>query len=249
MSIADKLTTIAENQQAVYDAGYAQGQSQGGGGGGYDQGFEAGKQSQYNTFWDMFQQNGTRTNYRYAFYNTPWDDANFNPKYPLKIVGNAEYAFVGTTFVWADKVLEVDLSQAASLFWSFRNNQFTRLGKCDLSSATNVNGTFSILPNLVEIEEIVSRADLPWDGTFYMCQNLESITFSGVIGSNGLNFANSTRLNKASIASIINALSTTTSGLSITLSKTAVTNAFGSTTATEWTTLIGTKSNWTISLV
>ena len=29
MSIAEKLTTIAENQQAVYDAGYAKGQAEG----------------------------------------------------------------------------------------------------------------------------------------------------------------------------------------------------------------------------
>lgn len=33
MSIAEKLTTIAENQQKVYDAGYAAGQAEGGGGG------------------------------------------------------------------------------------------------------------------------------------------------------------------------------------------------------------------------
>ena len=32
MSIAEKLTTIAENQQKVYDAGYAAGQAEGGGG-------------------------------------------------------------------------------------------------------------------------------------------------------------------------------------------------------------------------
>ena len=33
MSIAEKLTTIAENQQKVYDAGFTAGQAQGGGGG------------------------------------------------------------------------------------------------------------------------------------------------------------------------------------------------------------------------
>ena len=32
MSVAEKLTTIAENQQKVYDAGYAAGQAEGGGG-------------------------------------------------------------------------------------------------------------------------------------------------------------------------------------------------------------------------
>ena len=49
MSIADKLTTIAENEQRVYDAG---------------------KQAQYDEFWDDFQKNGTEyMYYGYAFAN------------------------------------------------------------------------------------------------------------------------------------------------------------------------------------
>ena len=46
MSIADKLTTIAENEQKVFDAG---------------------KQAEYDEFWDSFQSKGTRKDCQYLF--------------------------------------------------------------------------------------------------------------------------------------------------------------------------------------
>jgi hypothetical protein len=78
---------------------------------------------------------------------------------------------------------------------------------------------------------------------------------SGVIGKD-VSFGNSDKLTHDSIASIINTLSATTAGQSVTFSVTAVNNAFetssgaadGSTSA-EWNALVATKSNWTISLV
>jgi hypothetical protein len=75
---------------------------------------------------------------------------------------------------------------------------------------------------------------------------LEELYCEGTLDITGLNLKDSTKLNKASIESIISVLSTTTTGLSITLSKTAVNNAF---TTDEWNALIGTRTNWTISLV
>ena len=91
---------------------------------------------------------------------------------------------------------------------------------------------------------------------FTNCFQLQNLTIEGIIGQNGFNVQWSTKLSKASITSIINALSETTSGLTVTLSKTAVNNAFETSagaadgsTSEEWTTLEGTKTNWTISLV
>lgn len=91
--------------------------------------------------------------------------------------------------------------------------------------------------------------------TFQNCTALKHITAVGTIAVS-LDIHWSTGLTKASIESIVNALSTTTSGLSITFSKTAVNKAFetaegannGSTSA-EWTALANTRSNWTINLV
>ena len=59
MTIAEKLQTIAENEQKVY---------------------EAGVKSEYDRFWDIMQANGTRTNYARAFYGEGWRTETFLPK-------------------------------------------------------------------------------------------------------------------------------------------------------------------------
>ena len=72
MSIAEKLTAIAENEQKVFDAG---------------------KKAEYDRFWDSFQNNGNRQNYSYAFSmgsnwaGGGWDDDLYNPKYPISVNG------------------------------------------------------------------------------------------------------------------------------------------------------------------
>jgi hypothetical protein len=91
--------------------------------------------------------------------------------------------------------------------------------------------------------------------SFTGCTNLKNVVFEGTLGQNGLNLQWSSKLSKASIESIINALSSTTSGLSVTLSKEAVQKAFETSegandgnTSDEWLNLIATKNNWTITL-
>jgi hypothetical protein len=63
-----------------------------------------------------------------------------------------------------------------------------------------------------------------------------------------LNMSGSRALTNESIQSIIDGLSSTENGKTLTLSQTAVNNAFGGSDTTEWLTLIATKPNWTISL-
>ena len=81
------------------------------------------------------------------------------------------------------------------------------------------------------------------------------IKYNGNTIASSLDMKSCTLLSKASITSIINALSSTTSGLTVTLSKTAVNTAFETesggadgSTSQEWLALATTKSNWTISL-
>ena len=63
MSIAEKLTTIAENEQRV---------------------FEAGKSAEYNRFWDNYQSNGARRGYINGFgARNCWNMEIYNPKYPI----------------------------------------------------------------------------------------------------------------------------------------------------------------------
>lgn len=72
MSIAEKLTTIAENQQKVFDAGI---------------------KSEYDRYWDTFQADGTRRNYWGAFSLWFWTEEILKPKYPLIVSENGTYMF------------------------------------------------------------------------------------------------------------------------------------------------------------
>jgi hypothetical protein len=80
MSVAEKLTTIAENQQKVFDAG---------------------ARSEYDRLWDALQMNGTRTVYAIGFAGHCWTDDVFDPKYPITATTNATYMF------WNSRITEI----------------------------------------------------------------------------------------------------------------------------------------------
>ena len=280
MSIAEKLTTIAENQQRVFDAGrnsggggYDEGYSNGYESGyieGYDSGFnegydsgywsgyDEGQTAEYDRFWDSFQQNGNRTDYQMAITGFWCNPVIFYPKYDIRPKGNATqmiYNWNKTPSIDLSARLEecgvvLDTSEVTNAQYLFGyGTQFTRLPAVDLQKATQANWVFYGCNNLVTIDKITVSAttgiEPDWFGT---CYALENVTFDGVIGKS-ISFSACTKLSKASIESVINHLSTTTNGLTATFTRTSVTNAFGSTTASAWTTLVNSKSNWTISLV
>ena len=88
MSISEKLTTIAQNMQGVYNKGFADGYSDGeevGWSDGYDigytdghrDGYMQGDQDTYNAFWNGFINDNQRTDYSYAFAN--WSHSQIIP--------------------------------------------------------------------------------------------------------------------------------------------------------------------------
>ena len=86
MSIADKLTTIAENEPKVY---------------------EAGKAKERDEWWENFQNGGKRTAYNYAFYSMYWTDDIYHPKYPI-YTKNANSMFDNSLIT--DTIVDVDVS-------------------------------------------------------------------------------------------------------------------------------------------
>jgi hypothetical protein len=226
------LDDMAAGVGEVYNAGFEAGQNSGGGGGdteaAYNEGFADGKQAEYDAFWDEFQKDpnypdGNRGHYSYAFAYGGWNDKNYNPKYPI------EYSSangISNMFTWNTKVKDtkVPIKFYGNGGNAFANSSIKRIPKLIFSGATNVSNMF------------------------LGCTKLEELYCEGELTINGLDLSACTKLNKASIESVIGVLSDTTSGLSVTLSKTAVLNAFGS-LDDEWTTVAGSKLNWTINLV
>lgn len=278
MSIAEKLTTIAENQQRVFDAG----RNSGGGGGDYDSGYnegysngydsgysegydlgssegydsgyfsgyDEGQAAEYDRFWDAFQRNGELTNYTHAFAGLGWTAENLRPKYPVRPTGWIERMFFKNQAAEPLANGEFDFSQAIDCRYMFAEAAAERIGFIDLSGCNELTYPFYYLPFLHTIDTLKLRNDgsQTFTGDWMYTDNLENLTIEGTFG-NDVSFWCCGKLSKASITSIINHLSTTASGKTLTLKQAAVTNAFGSTTASAWTTLVNSKKNWTISLV
>ena len=139
MSISDKLTTIAENEQKVY---------------------EAGEKSEYDKFWDTFQNYGEPMKYHYTFSGAHWNDTTFKPKY--NIVFNSQdsnYMF------WDSRVTEinVDIDTRNSSGWHQIAYSATRLKK---------------------IQKVILKEDgsQSSNAPFSSASRLEYIRFEGKIG-------------------------------------------------------------------
>lgn len=252
MTIAEKLQLIAENEQKIYNAGKASSDA-----------YATGKQAQYDEFWDTYQRNGTRMDYNYAFGGMGWTNTIFKPKYDIiPGVGNCGFGIFYYSGLSGDLAkllehngIELNTSQASllqNLFIGCYN--ITKVPEINATGATTLRNAFSGCNNLQTIEKLILKSDGSQDLTtsFAYCRSLENITIEGVIGFNGTDFSACTKLSGASLLSIVRALSTTTSGYTITLSKTAVDNAKASDLGqflTAWENLLANRTNWTINLV
>jgi flagellar biosynthesis/type III secretory pathway protein FliH len=267
------------NTDGSYDEGYADGFEAGKAEGGnaeeaYEQGVADGKKAEYDAFWDDFQDNGNRTDYENAFYGMGWTAKSLRPKYPIKIVGAGTNVFrhcffkmgIAAVVEERNKLLDIshisiDVSEATTCSQMFANARVTGATLIFSEKITSLTYAFNKGNGGeiagMKITLLVPNPNCNWSNAFDYHRVQELNLLEGtVIGTNGFNVKWATALPHDSIVSIVNALSTTTSGLSITLSKTAVNSAFetssgakdGSTSA-ECTALVATRSNWTISLV
>lgn len=206
-----------------------------------DEAFEAGKQAEYEAFW-----NSALTDFydgTYAFSGRPWTDATFRPPKKLTLQQNCNGCFYASRMT--DIMPYVEFGKVTSLYQAFESSKIKQIPYIDCSNVESLSKSFNSA-NIESIDGLTVAASTRYSSVFNYATNLKHVIFSGTIGQNGLSLADSTLLDKESITSIINALSATTSGLSVTLSATAVNNAF---TTDEWNTLIATKPNWTISLM
>jgi hypothetical protein len=220
-------------------------------------GTDTGGKSYYDEFWDNFQDYGKRVFYGHAFRNSSFE--YIRPKYKVRVsernsAANLFYYSVSLKKVEAEyfdfSQLPFGLYSGEGLSSTFNTcSALTEIEDVGLSPSIGYAHTFAWCPNLKTIAKITVDENTAYSNTFNNCFALENLTIEGVIGQDGFNVQWSTKLSKASIISIINALSTTASGKSVTLSKVAVESAFGSTASEEWISLITARSNWTINLV
>lgn len=192
-------------------------------GGSYEQGVEDGKKSERDRFWDIYQDYGNRRDYRNAFFGAEWVDEIYDPQYAIVCDGaktNSDmFGFSSIT----DTLVPIDLSKNTSV------------------SAQIFRGT----SNLKTIRELRLHEGLTYSSWFNQATALENIVIVGTIGAD-FDIHWSTKLSEASGLSIINALSTTTSGLTVTLPSAWKTTYIANHGQTVFDNLMATKSNWTI---
>ena len=227
MSIAEKLTTIAQNQQRVYDSG---------------------KEAEWNTLWDAIQRGGSiPAEVTGLFYGSVWNDNTFKPKHNIVTKTAVQYMFMNSQITDLKGILEsrgliLDTSAGNNFYSTFQGSTITRIPVLNMANATNVTSTFYNCKQLVSIEKMIVSNSVTFKNAFYNCSSLEELIIDGVIGQSGFNVSYSTKLTHASLMSIINALETKTSGTwTVTLGTTNLAKL------TDAEKAIATEKGWTLA--
>lgn len=234
MSVKTKMTALADAIRAKTGGSdklsidgiiEAVGNITEGGGGDTEAAYAQGKADERREKWERYQQGGERVGYRYSFADY-YPEEDYNPIYPMHVQGG-DRTFDSTTL----RDTKVDIIPRGKVFFLFYNAGLERVHNLVLTDAVT-----------------------EFDRAFQNARKLKHLKVTGKISVNGFNVQWSD-LTRDSLMSIINALSSTTTDLTVTLSLNAVNNAFetetgladGSTGA-EWLELIGSKPNCTITL-
>ncbi len=182
MSIAEKLTVIAENEQKVYDAG---------------------KEEMNDVWWNVVSRNEP-----YMFRGVDFSHVGgFNPPFQLKPKGDVPYMFYYAKNMGVITAEELDFSGVTSMNTTFDHTSgISEIELLDLRNATNLRYMINECYSLTKIGKVILKDDGTQDfpGTFN-AWSLADITFEGKIGNN-ISFYLCSQLTYESLMSIITAL-------------------------------------------
>ena len=239
--IDEKLTAIADNMAALYTAGQKDVQQR---------------------FWDAFQKNGTRTDYKNAFGGEGWTEEFFKPRYSMQpkdayMMLRYNPCQIDLAAMLEEQGITLDFSRCTDFTQAFFYSSFTRLPVIDFTGTRNGYNIecFSYCHELKTIDLLIIREDNTINNSaFVYNESLENIRFQGVIGDS-LNLGWSEKLTRESIENIFAHLSTTATGKTLTLSRAAVDQAFmdeeglAGSALDAWVLLAESRPNWTIDLI
>lgn len=184
---------------------------------GYSKGYEAGKKAEYDAFWDVFQKNGNRTDYAYAFAMASWTADNYKPKYPITATASNSIYYAYYWCILTDTIVPITASNLCNYAF-FNARQLKRI------------------PSLI-FDGVTSAVSM-----FNNCNALEDITIGGSIEIS-LSFAQSSLLTDESVQSIIDHLADLTGATTQTLTFHAT---VGAKLTDEQKATIASK-NWTLA--
>lgn len=201
MSVAEKFEVIAD---VVYEKGVADGKALGGDG----------------VDWDIIQNKGNRQYWQNAF--AYWGSADIDPKYVIKPTAKAT---TGIQSMFQGSYIErvnwdkFDLSECVTFYTAFNSCPFLVSVDIDLAptaTTANVWGYFcSGAQKLKRIQKMVTKLTHAYQSSFANCKELEEIRFApydaekGIGIANDISFADSPKLTRESIVSILESLDNT----------------------------------------
>lgn len=258
-SLSPYMNVFTDNAEATLDVTYRK---------------SWGMQTEYDRFWneiwDAIQFGGTRTNYNGFFKFEYWNEKTFRPKYDMRLTGNNSGMFdrfggeaktttksIDLAQIFEDCGVVLDTSKSTSLNNMFYFSSISRVPAISAVGCTSkLIGVFALCIELETVDKFILKEDGSdkLKEVFLKDISLRNIIIEGTMGDS-VSFE-WCPLSKESILSVFNALSSTATGLTLTLNLAAVNTAFETSegaadgsTSEEWATLIATKPNWTISLV
>ena len=216
---------------------------------GLEQGIAQGRQEEYDEFWENALSAANSFTARFAGWC--WSNATLKPPERLTVTANCNYCFYSCRYTKNISDL-FDFEGITNCIQMFTYSHISQIGRIDISQAASADQTFSY-SKLVSIGELVVSDTLKYSNTFRGATDLESIRISGSIAQNNLSFADCTKLDRASIESIIFALNYYTENLVITFSTAAVDKAFETeegkndgSLSYDWDALKFERANWSI---
>ena len=235
MSIAEKLTTIAENTPKVYDAGYSKAESD---------------------FWDLFTDYGKRDFYEYGFTRSGFE--YIRPTRKIVPTSRSICMFEGASKLKRVEKAYFDLSKGSITtqgagtggnYCTFRCISGVTALEVIEDIGMQAGGYYQTFwgdTKLHTIEVLRVREDTNYSATFNKCYELVNLTIEGTIGRNSFDVSYSPKLSHDSLMSIINALkdySEDTSGTSwvVTLGTTNIAKL------TDAEKAIATEKGWTLA--
>lgn len=232
MSITDKLNTIAENEQKV---------------------FEAGKTKQEYDWWNTYQ-NGNVGGMNWAtamFAGQHWTDTTFKPKFDICPSESATYMFMFNNVQDLDTAIKnagikMDFSNCKNVRSLFQNYTGKIIPEISILNTTDLTYLFGYASSMTTIKglKLKEEGNQSFTGAFIQDISLKNLTITGGTIGRSIDFS-ACPLTKDSILSVVEHLSDTETNRTVTFKKTAKESVF---TTDEWATLIATKPNWTFSL-
>lgn len=255
MSIADKLTAVAENEQKVYDAGFKAGQAEGGDTDtAYTEGVTEGKKVQNEEFWSNFVSG--RGDLSYCFYG--WNGSAF---YPSVNFTPSESSRMFYYFNWSEAEpinlkerleqcgVTIDFSKSRGVAYMFGNSKISHIPELKFLNVTKLEGVLNNSEWIETVDKIVLKEDgsNTFTETTFNAKNLKNITFEGTIGTS-VTFQHCTKLSAESYHSIIKGCSKT-AAFTLTLPpETTVRSVYDATYGSgAWDTITAEYGNLTIA--